>query len=112
MFAALSPSSWSSQLLQEGAIVRAYDPKGMEKIAELNLCKGAILAKTALEAVENAEALILATEWSEFQNIDFVQVRKIMHTPIIFDGRNLFDPMTMDELGFRYFGIGRAGAKR
>jgi UDPglucose 6-dehydrogenase len=51
----------------------------------------------------------LATEWDEFQNIDFVQVRKSMHTPIIFDGRNLFDPRTMSELGFHYFGIGRSG---
>ena len=94
-------------LLQEGAIVQAYDPKGVEKVAELNLCQGAILAKSAMEATENAEALVLATEWNEFQNIDFVQVRKSMHTPIIFDGRNLFDPRTMKELGFRYFGIGR-----
>jgi UDPglucose 6-dehydrogenase len=98
-----------NHLLREGAIVRAYDPKGVEKVAQLDLCKGAILAKSALEAVENAEALLLATEWDEFQNIDFVQVRNSMHTPIIFDGRNLFDPRTMNELGFRYFGIGRAG---
>jgi UDPglucose 6-dehydrogenase len=76
----------------------------------LNLCNGAILAKSAIEAVENAEALVLATEWSEFQNVDFVQVRKSMHTPIIFDGRNLFDPRTMTKLGFRYFGIGRSSA--
>ena len=98
-----------NSLLQEGAIVRVYDPKGMDKVAELDLCKGATLANSALEAVENAEALVLATEWSEFQAIDFEPVRKAMHTPIIFDGRNLFDPETMKKLGFRYFGIGRAG---
>ena len=98
-----------NSLLQEGAIVRVYDPKGMDKVAELDLCKGATLANSALEAVENAEALVLATEWSEFQAIDFEPVRKAMHTPIIFDGRNLFDPDTMKKLGFRYFGIGRAG---
>ncbi|MBV9299291.1 MAG: hypothetical protein JO066_09975, partial [Verrucomicrobia bacterium] len=91
------------------AIVRMYDPKGMEKVMELKLCRGATLARSAIEATENAEALVLATEWDEFQNIDFVQVRKSMHTPIIFDGRNLFDPRTMSELGFRYFGIGRSG---
>ena len=99
-------------LLQEGAIVRAYDPKGMEKVTELNLCKGATLAKTALEAVEDAEALVLATEWNEFQRIDFEAVRNAMHTPIIFDGRNLFDPETMKKLGFQYFGIGRGGVGR
>ncbi|HYY29013.1 MAG TPA: UDP-glucose/GDP-mannose dehydrogenase family protein [Chthoniobacterales bacterium] len=97
-----------TQLLKEGAIVRAYDPKGTEKVAELNLCQGAYLAKSALEAVENAEALVLATEWGEFERVDLVQVRDQMHTPLIFDGRNLFDPKTMKELGFAYFGIGRA----
>ena len=99
-----------SQLLREGAIVHAYDPKGADKVAEYNLCRGAVLAKSALAAVENAEALVLATEWNEFQSIDFVQVRKKMHTPLIFDGRNLFDPDTMKELGFIYHGIGRARA--
>jgi UDPglucose 6-dehydrogenase len=97
-----------NRLLQEGAIVQVYDPKGIEKVAELNLCQGAILAKSAIEATQNAEALVLATEWNEFHNVDFVQVRKIMHTPIIFDGRNLFDPRIMTELGFSYFGIGRS----
>ncbi len=99
-----------SQLLREGAIVHAYDPKGADKVAEYNLCSGAVLAKSALAAVENAEALVLATEWNEFQSIDFVQVRKRMHTPLIFDGRNLFNPDTMKELGFIYHGIGRARA--
>ena len=59
-------------LLQEGAIVQAYDPKGAAKVAELNLCKGAILANSAMEAVENAEALVLATEWDEFRSVDFL----------------------------------------
>jgi UDPglucose 6-dehydrogenase len=100
-----------AQLLREGAIVRAYDPKGADKVAEYNLCKGVVLAKSALEAVEDAEALVLATEWNEFQSVDFVQVRKKMHTPLLFDGRNLFDPVTMKELGFIYHGIGRALAR-
>jgi UDPglucose 6-dehydrogenase len=82
----------------------------MDKVAELGLCKGATLAKSALQAVENAEALVLATEWNEFQGVDFELVRDAMHTPIIFDGRNLFDPETMKKLGFRYLGIGRGEA--
>jgi UDPglucose 6-dehydrogenase len=97
-----------NDLLNEGAAVRAYDPKGMEKVLELKLCRGVTLAPSALEAVEKAEALVLATEWKEFQAIDFEQVRKAMHTPIIFDGRNLFDPRTMKQLGFTYYGIGRS----
>jgi UDPglucose 6-dehydrogenase len=80
----------------------------MEKVLELNLCKGLTLASSALEAAENAEALILATEWREFQAIDFERVRKIMHTPIVFDGRNLFEPRTMKQLGFTYHGVGRS----
>jgi UDPglucose 6-dehydrogenase len=100
------------KLLQQGAIVQIYDPKGMERVVELNLCKGAILAKSALAAVENAEALILATEWNEFKRIDFDQVRNAMHTPVIFDGRNLLDPKTMRELGFQYHGIGRPGTNQ
>jgi len=97
-----------NDLLNEGAAVRAYDPKGMEKVVELKLCRGVTLVPSALEAVENAEALVLATEWRDFQAIDFAQVRKAMHTPIIFDGRNLFDPRTMKQLGFTYYGIGRS----
>src|SRR5215468_7562820 len=65
-----------NDLLSEGAIVRAYDPKGMEKVLELKLCEGVMLTRSALEAAENAEALVLATEWREFQAIDFEQVRK------------------------------------
>jgi UDPglucose 6-dehydrogenase len=96
-----------NDLLREGAIVTAYDPKGMEKVQELGLCKGIQLAESPLEAAQDAEALVLATEWKEFDAVDLEEVRKRMHTPIVFDGRNLFDPQTMKELGFRYHAIGR-----
>jgi UDPglucose 6-dehydrogenase len=97
-----------NDLLNEGAAVRAYDPKGMDKVVELKLCRGVTLAASALEAAQNAEALVLATEWRDFQAIDLEQLRNAMHTPIIFDGRNLFDPRTMKQLGFTYYGIGRS----
>jgi UDPglucose 6-dehydrogenase len=96
-----------NDLLREGAHVTAYDPKGNEKVQELNLCPGVRLANSALEAVENAETLVLATEWPDFGNVDLIEVRRRMHTPIVFDGRNLFDPVTMRDLGFQYYGIGR-----
>src|SRR6516225_2980421 len=96
-----------NEFLREGATVTAYDPQGIEKVRELKLCDGAILVDSALEAVKDAEALVLGTEWKEFETVDLEQVRKLMHTPIVFDGRNLFDPVTMEELGFRYHGIGR-----
>lgn len=100
----------ANDLLREGAVVQAYDPKGMAKVEELKLCPGIVMKGSALEAASDAEALILATEWNEFNNIDLDEVKKAMHTPIVFDGRNLFDPGTMTQLGFRYYGIGRSGA--
>jgi UDPglucose 6-dehydrogenase len=100
-----------NDLIREGAYVTAYDPKGNIKIKELNLCPGVHLADTALEAVQDAEALVLATEWPDFAAIDMEQVLRMMHTPIVFDGRNLFNPMTMRDLGFQYYSIGRPSAK-
>jgi UDPglucose 6-dehydrogenase len=61
--------------------------------------------------VSDAEALIIATEWSEFANVDLAIVKEKMRTPIVFDGRNLLDPETMGRLGFHYHSIGRAGVK-
>ena len=58
-----------------------------------------------------AEALILATEWKEFVNQDFEEVKKRMHTPLIFDGRNLFDPKMMRGFGFTYHAVGRPNGK-
>ncbi len=100
-----------SEMLREGAHVSAYDPKGMEKAREVKAIAQARLTNTALEAVEEAEALIIATEWDEFRNINLAQVRDKMHSPLVFDGRNLFDPETMTKLGFHYTSIGRARQK-
>jgi UDPglucose 6-dehydrogenase len=95
-------------MLREGAHVSVYDPKGMEKARELKAIADATFAASALEAADGAEALVIATEWSEFANIDFAAVKKRMTTPIVFDGRNLLNPETMGELGFHYYSIGRA----
>jgi UDPglucose 6-dehydrogenase len=99
-----------NDLTREGAHVVAYDPKGTEKVREFKLCPDTVLASSTLEAVRDAEALIIATEWKEFENVDFSEVRRLMHTPLIFDGRNLLDPNTMRDLGFQYHGIGRGTA--
>jgi UDPglucose 6-dehydrogenase len=100
-----------NDLLQEGAQVTAYDPKGNERVQELNLCPGVRLANSALEAVQDAETLVLATEWPDFRNLDLAEVHRRMHTPIVFDGRNLFDPVTMRDLGFQYYAIGRPSTR-
>ncbi len=97
-----------NRLVAEGAIVTAYDPKGMEKAVEYKLIPPSVkLVSSPLEAVEGAEALLLATEWKEFARQDFASVKASMHTPLVFDGRNHFNPKTMREMGFVYYGVGR-----
>ena len=100
-----------ADLLREGAHVVTYDPKGMEKARAAETIATAEFAASALDAVRDAEALIIATEWDEFANVDLAIVKEKMTTPIVFDGRNLFDPETMGQLGFRYHSIGRASVK-
>jgi UDPglucose 6-dehydrogenase len=97
-----------SNMLSENAHVTVYDPKGIEKARELKVIAGAKFAASALEATEGAEALVIATEWNEFANVDLAEVKRRMTTPIVFDGRNLLNPETMGELGFQYHSIGRA----
>ena len=97
-----------NRLVAEGAVVTAYDPKGMEKAVEYKLLSPSVkLVASPLEAVEGAEALLLATEWKEFARQDFAAVKARMHTPLVFDGRNHFNPKTMREMGFVYYGVGR-----
>jgi UDPglucose 6-dehydrogenase len=98
-------------LLREGAHVIAYDPKGMQKARAIKAIGDAEFAPSALEAVNDAEALIIATEWNEFANVDLAVVKEKMRTPIVFDGRNLLDPETMGRMGFHYYSIGRASVK-
>jgi UDPglucose 6-dehydrogenase len=100
-----------TDLLREGAHVIAYDPKGLQKARAIKAIADAEFASSALEAVNDAEALIIATEWNEFANVDFAVVKEKMRTPIVFDGRNLLDPETMGRLGFQYYSIGRASVK-
>jgi UDPglucose 6-dehydrogenase len=100
-----------ADMLREGAHVTVYDPKGMEKAREIQAISGAAFAESALAAVDGVEALVVATEWGEFSNVDLALVKERMTTPIIFDGRNVFDPRTMAELGFHYHSIGRKVVK-
>ena len=97
-----------SEMLREGAHVAVYDPKGMEKARGVKAIADATFVNSTLEAVEDAEALVIATEWEEFANVDLEVVKAKMRTAIVFDGRNLFDPKTMAQLGFRYHSIGRS----
>ena len=100
-----------ADLLREGAQVVAYDPKGMQKARAIKAIADAEFGSSALEAVTDAEALVIATEWNEFANVDLAVLKGKMRTPIVFDGRNLLDPGTMGRLGFHYYSIGRASVK-
>ena len=59
------------------------------------------------ESIKNVDAIIIASEWNEFRNLDFKKLKSEMKAPVIFDGRNMYDPKKMKGLGFRYFGVGR-----
>ena len=93
-------------LQNEGAIVRAYDPAAMENASKV--LKNVTLCDGPYEVAEGADALVLATEWNEFKQINFNRIRDVMRQPVILDGRNLWDPEQMYALGFDYSGIGRA----
>ncbi len=85
-----------------------YDPKAMENFKEIFPENGSIhYAKDPYECVENADALLILTEWDEFVNIDLNKVKSKMRLPIIIDGRNIFDKKHMMELGIEYYSIGR-----
>ena len=95
-------------LLQAGAAVRAYDPVAAAAAQRLYAAKaGFALAKSAYQAAEGADALAIVTEWQEFRSPDFERLKEILKDPVIFDGRNLYDPATVTRFGLTYHAIGR-----
>lgn len=97
------------QLLEAGAIVQVYDPVAMTNAQKLYGDR-LIYSREPYSALDCAEALAIITEWNEFRTPDFEKMRKRLQAPVIFDGRNLFDPAQMQDLGFQYFGIGLGSA--
>jgi UDPglucose 6-dehydrogenase len=93
-------------LVARGAEVRAYDPKA-EPQARRVFGDRITLCGRAYEAVQDADALVVVTEWNEFREPDFARIRSLMRNPAIFDGRNIYDPGVLRKLGFHYEGIGR-----
>jgi UDPglucose 6-dehydrogenase len=93
-------------LLAGGATVRAYDPKA-EEWARRVFGDRVTLCGRAYEAASGADALVVVTEWNEFREPDFRKLKKLMRRPTVFDGRNIYDPGTVREMGFHYEGIGR-----
>jgi UDPglucose 6-dehydrogenase len=93
-------------LLERGAKVRAFDPEARE-VAKAIFNKRIHYARSAYDAVRNADALLLVTEWNEFREPDFKRVKRLMKQPVIFDGRNLYEPKQVRALGFTYASMGR-----
>lgn len=97
-------------LLERGAKVAVHDPEAMENVKALYGEK-LFYGHTPLDVLENSDALAINTEWGEFRNPDFAEMRRRMRNPIIFDGRNLYEPDSMREHGFTYYAIGRLPVK-
>lgn len=93
------------QLLELGARIQAYDPEAIEEARKL-FGKRIRYARNDYDALKEADALILVTEWNLFRNPDFQKMKEILKYPVIFDGRNQYNSQEMRELGFLYFGIG------
>lgn len=98
-----------NELLERGARIKAFDPAAIEQAREIwgKDHPGIEFADHMLDALPGVDALILVTEWQEFRQIDFREVKPLMKTSIVFDGRNQYDPIQMKEIGFEYFCVGR-----
>jgi UDPglucose 6-dehydrogenase len=93
-------------LIKGGARVVAYDPVAMEN-AQRVMPQGVVYAKNAYEAATGADAVVVLTEWNEFRQLDLVQLAKELKTRVLFDGRNIYEPRLVKDLGFVYYGVGR-----
>lgn len=93
------------ELRAKGAHVTAYDPVASVKAKKL--LDGVVFGETAYEALKKADAAIVTAEWNEFRELDLEKIKSSMKSPIIFDGRNIYNPKRMKEMGFKYYGVGR-----
>ena len=93
-------------LLEMGARVLAHDPEA-EPEARRIFDNRVVTCKTSYDCLEGVDALLIVTDWPQFRGPDFERMKQLMKSPVIFDGRNLFDPKKMRDLGFTYFSIGR-----
>lgn len=96
-----------NMLLEKGAKIQAYDPKAIES-AKFHFADKITYAKNSYEALNDADALLLLTEWNEFRRPDFDRIKSTLKTPLVFDGRNQYDAKRMRERGFTYYSIGKA----
>src|ERR1051325_10473716 len=100
----------AADLIEAGAKVCAYDPVSMEVARPL--LPNVELCKDPYEVAKESDALIVVTEWNEFKQLDLEKVKDLLKTPVIYDGRNIYDPAVMREMGFKYRAIGRGHYKK
>lgn len=94
-----------------GAKVQAYDPVALQEARRLYGDRTDLwLCQQPIEALTGADALVIVTEWNVFRSPDFEAIKATLKTPVIFDGRNLYDPAVMRQLGIHYYSIGRGSA--
>jgi len=99
------------QLWAAGAKIKAYDPEAMNETQRIYGQRDDLeLMGTKESALQNADALIICTEWQNFRAPDFDAIKKALKEPVIFDGRNLYDPERLEKRGFTYYGIGRGAS--
>jgi len=94
-----------NELRNRGAKVLAYDPVAAVKAKKFLI--GVSFCDTAYDAVKKADAVVVTAEWGEFRELDMDKIKASMRSPVIFDGRNIYNPKRMKELGFKYYGVGR-----
>ncbi|QYK51399.1 MAG: UDP-glucose/GDP-mannose dehydrogenase family protein [Anaerolineales bacterium] len=99
----------AATLQAAGATVRGYDPVAMD--VARSVLPGVAMAKDAYALAEGVDAVLVATEWNEFKNLDLARVRDSMKQPVLLDGRNIYQPDIMRNLGFTYYGVGRGNAE-
>jgi UDPglucose 6-dehydrogenase len=92
--------------LKQGAAVQVHDPEAMENVRQ-KYGERVTFCLKAMRAVDGADALAIMTEWGDYQRPEFKEVFRRMRQPVIFDGRNLYEPWAMERLGFIYHSIGR-----
>lgn len=95
-------------LIQKGAKVRVYDPIAMEEFRKAIGALSLEYAQSPEEAVKNADAMVILTEWNEFRFLDLSKIKKLMKNPLLIDMRNIYEPEIVKKLGFSYSGIGRS----
>ena len=95
----------AEHLMKEGCTIRAYDPEGLA--GALDALPGLIGCRDAYDAMKGADALVLATEWNQFRNLDLAQVKSLLRVPVFIDLRNVYDPDRLADFGFYYVSVGR-----